>query len=327
MPGRPHRDRDRRGRLTQDRSRIVRKAAHPDVDCFYVYPTVDLSLFPGNHASFKDLEDIKATALAQAARFDEVCSVYIPLYRQVTIGTYVWGADQKERRMEVAFSDVEDAFLHYMGQYNHGRKVVLIGHSQGAEMVVRLLKSRFDNDPILRDQLLLALPIGGPMEVPFDGSPTGGSLTNIPLCTRRDQLGCVIAYHSYRATGASLDEWPWDSPLGQMSACVNPAAVGKSGWHRFAASYFPTKLLAHKDGIQTPYVLLRDLYWGACVEDQGHSYMVVAEGRVPGDVREGMVDLGSWLVNGALGLHVLDFQFPLGDLIEEVRIRAALVGK
>ena len=35
---------------------------------------------------------------------------------------------------------VVDAFLHYMGQYNRGRKVVLLGHSQGAQMIVRLLQ-------------------------------------------------------------------------------------------------------------------------------------------------------------------------------------------
>jgi hypothetical protein len=63
------------------------------------------------------------------------------------MGTYVFSTEDRDRRSEVAFSDVKDAFLHYMGQYNHGRKVVLLGHSQGADMVVRLLKAVFDQDP------------------------------------------------------------------------------------------------------------------------------------------------------------------------------------
>jgi hypothetical protein len=302
-------------------------AAHPDVDCFYVYPTVDLGWFPGNHATFTNRDDETTAALTQAARFDEVCAVYAPLYRQITIGTYVWGDEQRERRLAVAFSDVHDAFLHYMGQYNHGRKVVLIGHSQGADMVIRLLQAEFDNDATMRDRLLVALPIGGSMHVPYGGSPTGGSLDKIPLCTRPDQLGCVIAYHSYRGTGAPLNDWAWDEPLGQKSACVNPAAIGQSGWHRFGASYFPTSALAHKDGIKTPFVLLRDLYWGACVEDRGRGYLVVAAGPGAGDVRHDPIDLEDWRLNSGLGFHVLDFQFALGDLIELVRVKAAIAGK
>src|SRR6185369_11265659 len=143
------------------------------------------------------------------------------------------------------------------GQYNHGHAIVLIGHSQGADMVMRLLRSRFDHDPVLRGRLLVALAIGGPVEVTTGAHEA--SLANIPVCTSPDQRGCVVGYHSYRATDKPVHDWPWNDPRGQTSACSNPAALGDDGWHRFSASYFPVhgdvgRYLQHVDGVTTPFV-------------------------------------------------------------------------
>ena len=140
-------------------------AADPKVDCFYVYPTMDDRMFPANQTDFSNPEKIRSAVLAQAARFSEVCALYVPLYRQITLGTYMWNSTRRERLLETAFSDVHDAFLHYLGQYNRGRKVVLIGHSQGAEMIARLLRYEFEHNPELRQRLLVAMPIGGQFEV------------------------------------------------------------------------------------------------------------------------------------------------------------------
>src|SRR5580704_6473194 len=40
-------------------------AAERPVDCFYIYPTVDLTLLAGNHTDFTDIAKQKATAEAQ----------------------------------------------------------------------------------------------------------------------------------------------------------------------------------------------------------------------------------------------------------------------
>jgi hypothetical protein len=182
--------------LRADGSRaVVRRApaTTTDVDCFYVYPTIDLSPFAQNHEDFDDLSRMREVAAWQAAHFSEVCSVYAPLYRQATIGAYLTPPSRRERYMDVAFSDVEDAFLHYMSHHNHGRKVVLLGHSQGGDMVVRLLQKRFDDDPAMRARLVVAMPIGWPVQVAA-GRTTGGSFVNLPMCTADEESGCVLAY-------------------------------------------------------------------------------------------------------------------------------------
>jgi Protein of unknown function (DUF3089) len=298
-------------------------AAPAKVDCFYVYPTVDLGLVPGNHTDFTDLAPMTAATLAQAARFGEVCDVYVPLYRQITIGTYLFGAQGREERLAVAFSDVADAFAHYLGQHNHGRKIVLIGHSQGAEMVVRLLQRFFDGDPALRERLLVAMAIGGRVDVP-KGKLVGGTFTSVPVCSTPDELGCVIAYRSYRA-GGKVSTALGAPPAGSESVCVNPGSVDRNERRPLSRAYFPTvgrsgEALLGTEGVTTPFVLFRDLYAAQCLDGpEGSRYLGIS--APPG--APGPIDLTAARLNTALGLHVLDLQLPQGDLIDLVKRRAA----
>jgi len=314
----------------KDLSRSVDRsvsAAHPPVDCFYVYPTVDLKILPGNHTDTADERAAAEATVAQVAPFQQVCALYVPLYRQVTIGTCIFGGKGQETRSEVAYSDVEDAFLHYMGQYNHGRKVVLLGHSQGADMIVRLLKSRFENDPVMRSRLLVAMPIGGPVEVPRDGV-VGGTFSTIPLCTKPDELGCVIAYQS-RPAGGKVGKPAFAPQAGNEIACVNPALPSGKGASWFSRSLFPITpqtrpWLQGVEGIETPFLMLRDFYTGACTEGpDGYRYLAVTAAPGAGDERKSALNLQDGQFNGLLGLHVADYQFAMGDLIDLVARRAA----
>ena len=60
-----------------------RKAANPDFDCFYVYPTVSTDPTPNSDMT-PDPAEMRVIQ-AQAARFGEVCRVFAPMYRQVTL--------------------------------------------------------------------------------------------------------------------------------------------------------------------------------------------------------------------------------------------------
>ena len=298
------------------------------VDCFYVYPTVDLGLVPANHTDFDDIAAAEDAARSQLGLFRSACSLYVPLYRQATIGTYVLASEEgAERRAAVAYSDVEAAFLHYMGQYNHGRRVVLVGHSQGADMVVRLLQRRFEHDPLMRSRLLVAMPIGGPVEVP-EGRLYGGTFGSIPLCSRPDEVGCVIAYQSRPATGHAKEPVVKPKP-GNRTACVNPAPAGEHGVRRYSRSFFPitpkTRAFLHGvDDMTTPFVMVRDYFSAACQDSlDGYSYLAVAARPKAGDVRVSPLALDDALFDTALGLHVADFQFAMGDLIDLVTRKAA----
>jgi hypothetical protein len=295
------------------------------VDCFYVYPTVDLRPWAASHENFSDLSTIATTAVMQAARFRSVCRLYVPLYRQTTIGAYLQGNTAREPYRAVAVSDVVDAFLQYMGQYNRGRKIVLLGHSQGGEMVVALLQRLFDHDPAMRERLLLAMPIGWPVEVE-PGKTTGGTFENIPVCTQPGETGCVVTYRSYDAH-ASAKSGHATPTQGRESACVEPSVLAHGTttmsrsffavpeWHGLPGAIFG---LQGTGTVKTPFVMVRDAYEGKCVSGaNGFRYLAV---RVS-DGRSSPIDLDRWWLHGELGYHILDMQFEAGDLLDLVAER------
>ncbi len=299
----------------------------PPVDCFYVYPTVDLGLRWGNHDDFEDRAAMDRVALAQATPFSSVCRVFAPFYQQITIGTYLRSPEAREPYLAAAFSDVAEAFVHYMGQYNQGRKVVLIGHSQGAEMTIRLLKRFFDDDPVMRERLLLALPIGGHLEVK-PGQTTGGTFQHLPICRSQDETACIVAFRSYRGdVPAEPFERDLPSP-GFETVCVNPADIEDNHRTLLRATTFPMwaeapDVLHGIDNIQTPYVSVPERYAGQCLaQANGFRYLGITEVEAPNDRREPLFDLKDARLSGRMGMHVLDMQLPMGDLVELVRIRA-----
>jgi hypothetical protein len=316
--------------LRPDGSRVVVPfvaAAQPKVDCFYVYPTVDMELVAGNHTDFSDTGQIVETARAQVARFGEVCRIFAPLYKQMTIGTYFSADADHERRFQVAFDDVSAAFRWYLAHADANRRIVLVGHSQGAQMIERLLRTMFDGDPALRSRLLVAMPIGGDVAVAA-GSPKGGTFQNIPLCTAEDELGCVVAYNTFRPAGVRRP-WPGPPPAGDRSACVNPGDVATGGKHSLSMAVFATHSRYRDDmpgaaWAKTPFIALPGFYDAWCTDGQdGFRFLAVEEAHRPGDVRQSPIDLTTALWRTKLGLHLLDMQFAQGDLVRLIERKVA----
>jgi pimeloyl-ACP methyl ester carboxylesterase len=265
-----------------------------------------------------------------------VCATYVPLYRQAKIGSYLARGERQAHDLAVAFSDVADAFLHYLSHHNHGRPIVLVGHSQGGEMVVRLLKRYFDEDPALRARLVLAMPIGAQVEVPR-GRTVGATLTTIPLCTQAGQVGCVVTYRTF-LFGVDFDTALYRPAAGNETACVDPADdalapdAPRGAWQTFAGTWLPVGGALGLDGtrdgdargngaVKTPFVRMPALFTGRClVTRDGVGFLAIS---APGarDWRAALLDLGSWRFRTKLGLHVLDMQIPHDELIDMVRRR------
>ncbi len=296
-------------------------AANPSFDCFYIYPTVNLSPVAGNDTNFSNVNLKLDPLLSQAARFTSLCRVFAPLYRQVTLGTF--NAPNAQQFIDVAYGDVLDAFKHYMGQFNTGRPFVLMGHSQGSIMLTRLIREEFDQSP-LRARLIVALLIGDSGLYVPRGQVVGGTFQNIPLCTQDTDTGCVIGYNSF-----SEDSPPPANggiagglPPGMETACTNPGALG-GGKFRYTGSYFPNfayqplfKLIIGPPGIETPFTLYRDYFTGECVtRDDGVRYLQIGTQPDPGDQRHPASIRSAAAEALGLGLHLLDYNLPLNDLL------------
>ena len=109
----------------------------PAADCFYVYPTVSDQKTP--LANFKVDDTLRSIALYQTARYSQHCRVFAPTYRQVTLTQLTKTGTETAADLARGIKDVRAAFQDYLKHDNHGRPFVLIGHSQGAFVLRKLV--------------------------------------------------------------------------------------------------------------------------------------------------------------------------------------------
>jgi hypothetical protein len=298
-------------------------AEDPAIDCFYVYPTI--SVDPGPNSDL-DANEERGVAFAQAARLGATCRVFAPIYRQVTLGMIGGGGPPVPEGVDprqIAYDDVVDAFRHYIANDSDGRGFILTGHSQGAGHLSRLIAEEIDDEPQLRDRLVSAYIIGSSVAVP-DGEVVGGDFENVPLCQAADETGCVITYASFRSTAPPPDDSFFGRPRDGdgVAGCVNPAAVeGGSGTLH---PYFPGQQAfadpTRDAEIETPFITFPDFLEAECVQEGGFSYLQITVDGDPSDPRAD--DIGGDLTP-VWGLHLIDVQAAMGDLVTVAEAQAA----
>jgi hypothetical protein len=207
---------------------------------------------------------------------------------------------------------------------------VLIGHSQGSGVLTQLIKNEIDAKPV-QAKIISALLIGTSVAVP-KGKDVGGAFQTIPLCHSATQIGCVIAYASFRSNVPP----PPDSRFGRVAepnmtaACSNPAALGGgsaklhsylSSRGRNIAANEPAPWTTPEKKIDTPFVSVPGLLSAQCVANDSGSYLEVT---VHGDPKDPRVDdiVGDVMANGKVqktwGLHLVDVNLAMGDLLNVV---------
>jgi hypothetical protein len=307
-------------------------ADDPSVDCFYVYPTTSFDEGPNSDWEPAEAEEIH-TVYNQAARLTSTCRVFAPVYRQATLSSIGGGSDSDVEPWTVAYDDVLDAFKDYIVNESDGRGFVLIGHSQGAGMLTRLIEGELDDEPLLRDRLVGAYILGSSVQVP-EGEVVGGTFANVPLCEETDQTGCVVSYVSYRATAPPTSAGFFGRGAeGTRAACVNPADLAGG-----PAPLQPYFLVTRPEGsllggdvahpfddpartaeIETPWVTYPDLVEGACAEEGDYTYLSLEVNSDPADPRTD--DIGGDL-NEQWGMHLIDANVAMGDIVDLVTAQA-----
>lgn len=314
-------------------------AAAPAYDCFYVYPTV--STDPGGNSDMVIDPAEKRVVDQQLARFSSKCRVFAPMYRQVTLAalrTAMLGG-RSPGNAELAYGDVRDAWRWYLANENKGRGVVLIGHSQGSRVLLNLLKAEIDGQPAQK-QMISALILG--MNTPVDANGKYGS---IPLCEKADQAGCIVTYVSFRATSPppANSRFGKTDPEGHRAGCVSPAALlaGKASSEDAPLhSYLSSKGYGAVEGqspkpfakgvtVTTPFVSMPGLISARCVSEGDFTYLSVKINADPADPRADDI-AGDIVVAGFTlkdwGLHLIDVNLTMGDLVALVDRQAAAYG-
>ena len=308
-----------------------RQVAHPAIDCFYVYPTVS-GQKTGNANLQIDPEE-RSIALYQAARYSQYCRVFAPMYRQVTLAGIGQGAPTTKPDFALPASDVASSFETYLREYNHGRGFVLIGQSQGALVLRSVIAKEVDPKPAVRRRLVSAILLGGNVLVK-QGKEIGGDFKHIPGCTSATELGCVIAFSTFDQPVPTPSLFGRPSAIfglgagkGDAVLCTNPAALGGGSGVLDTISpsqpFDPGSILNAGIALlgitqpQPPTVWASEpgSYRASCSSANDANVLEVtavggAKAPTPSPTPE-------W------GLHLLDANIALGNLISDVRTEAA----
>ncbi|HTE39654.1 MAG TPA: DUF3089 domain-containing protein [Steroidobacteraceae bacterium] len=314
-------------------------AKTPAIDCFYVYPTVSLDPF-----STSDLNpgvEERAVIERQFARLGAECRTFAPMYRQITIpqlraGQGNGAAPPARGATGQGAADVNEAWDYYLKNHNQGRGVVLIGHSQGAGQISRLVRAKIEGTPAEK-QVISVYILGGSVTAPR-GQEVGGTFKSIGPCKSRDQVGCVVTYGSYRETlppnptGQAVGAGPGTGASGNnQGICVNPAALlaGKANGPATANSYWAVEppissttkappRWSKKELIYQPFAKTPGLVTTECVDKHNRTYLEV---RLNIDANDGRADdvYGDIMTptgpNAGWGLHNLDVPLHMGDIV------------
>jgi hypothetical protein len=280
-----------------------------------------VSSAPGANAPLEADDDVVSTARAQAARFAEVCELHVPLYRQLTRGSILSGEFFAQGPRDIAYADVLAAWEDLVARDDE-RGIVLVGHSQGAMMLARLLAEEVSGRPELEQRLVSALLIGGNVAVPR-GEDAGGDTGDVPVCREPGQTGCVVAYSSFLEVPPQGSFFGRSGAPGRQVVCTDPTLL--AGGDGTLHPYLPTGLLSPGLGQVAPvpaqteavFVTYRDSAKAACRDEGGASFLQVTP--VPG----APLPTPSQPLGPGWGLHNADVNLALGDLVEVVRRQAA----
>jgi hypothetical protein len=292
-------------------------------DCFYVYPTVSTESAVNADLTVQAAE--RAAAVVQASRFSQRCTVWAPMYRQVTVA----GLPRATRSaLAVAYGSLLSGWKDYLAHDNHGRPIIFIGHSQGSAILIKLLQTQVDPSPRLRRRMVSAILLGGNVQAPA-GRVVGGTFRHIPACGSASETGCVIAYSSFGSpppanslfgrAGRGVSVLSGQGGAGQQQVvCVNPvtfsAGIG-SLQPFFWSATSPTP------GVQvlTPWVTFPGLYTAQCRRSGGASWLQVTATPAPGDPRP----IVSASLGPQWGYHLNDVNLALGNLVTDVGMEEA----
>lgn len=164
-------------------------------DVFFIHPTTvynaqdNWNIPIDDMAAVRDIDFILAFFVGV---FNAAGKIYAPRYREANM--YAFFDDKSTsgvRAVELAYRDIERAFLYYAKFYNQGRPFILAGHSQGSMHGLRLLQERIMGSQ-LRERMVAAYLIGGTIPKDIPGTKPSRSAAD---------TGVIIGWNTYTKDG------------------------------------------------------------------------------------------------------------------------------
>jgi len=285
-------------------------AKDPPVDCFYVYPTTSL-----DKTLYSDLvpdAQEKRAVHGQTARLGATCRLFVPIYHSLTMSALMWAMSGNAAGIDfdIPYRDVLAAWRSYLARDNKGRGVVLVGHSQGAAILKRLLAEEVDGKPV--QKLLVSAYLAGNSDLGI------GTLKHIKPCAGPTDTACLVAWSSFRE-GDQNRRFFGSAPKGMAPLCVNPAAP--AGGRAPIKAYLSKPALAPAS--DPPYVETIGQLSGECTTDAQGAFLKIRiePGRYADLLALALDRMGSGLPGW--GLHALDISLVQGNMVDLIGTQSA----
>lgn len=166
-----------------------------EADVFFIHPTTEATAQDIWNIPYDDpaaVRDMDIILGFYASAFNAAAKVYAPRYRQIHFKAFFNdNLDARIQALNIAYDDVERAFLHFIKSYNHGRPFILAGHSQGTIHGARLLQEKIIGTPLM-NRLVAAYLIGGMIPATISGIQPARSATD---------TGVLIGWNTYTKEG------------------------------------------------------------------------------------------------------------------------------
>ena len=183
-----------------------------DADIFIVAPTVDMKSEYNMVVDDKNKSRLTRALNMQKDIYEDNLRMFSPYYAQISFKAYSLTDAEREPYMDIAYSDLSEAFSYYLAHENQGRPIVLFGYSQGGYYIYRLLKDFF-GDAALYQQLVAAYAIG------WGCSPEEAErYPQIVPAVGEDDIGCVVSYDAEAPDVAET----LIVPRGERRFAINP---------------------------------------------------------------------------------------------------------
>jgi hypothetical protein len=107
------------------------------------------------------------------------------------MGAFLTDKPEGQQALDSAYADVRQAFEFFLASTGDDTPIVLVGHSQGALHLLRLLREEVKGSSI-EERIAASYVVGWPVSLEHD-------LPALPLpaCATPDQAGCLMSWSSY----------------------------------------------------------------------------------------------------------------------------------
>ncbi|WP_367613574.1 DUF3089 domain-containing protein [Sphingomonas sp. AP4-R1] len=285
---------------------------YPRAATFYIPPTTYLSKERWN-GPVADADAKARTILfakSQASAFNEMGPVWAPYYRQATLGAFLATDDPRSAQaLDLAYADVARAFDAFLAEQPLDRPIILVGHSQGSLLLLRLLREKVRGTDLF-SRIVAAYAIGWPISTTADLPAL-----SLPACKAPTAHGCLVAWQSFAE--------PADPRL--LTAYFD-ATTGYAGLPRKGTAMLCTNPLTGKAGGSAP----ASANLGALVPDKDYATASLKKGFVGATCTPGGVlsigalpeGFGSYVLPGN-NYHVFDVALFWANLRADARRRTA----